>query len=75
MWYKILLFSFVILIFAIFAMSIRIIFKKGGKFPNSHIGKNKHLKDRGISCSVSTDARDRAKKNLDEILKKNNIKN
>ncbi len=75
MWYIVLLFTFIILSFAIFAMAVRILFKKGGKFPNSHIGKNKHLKKRGITCSVSTDARDRAKKNLYDILKENNIKN
>ena len=75
MWYIVLLFTFLILTFAIFAMAVKILFKKGGKFPNGHIGKSKHMRDRGITCSVSTDARDRAKKNLEDILRENNIKN
>ncbi|MBE6299974.1 MAG: hypothetical protein E7083_06550 [Bacteroidales bacterium] len=75
MWYIVLLFTFLLLIFAIFAMSVKILFKKGGKFPNGHIGKSKHMKDRGITCSVSTDARDRAKKNLNDIISEQNREN
>ncbi|MBQ3555777.1 MAG: hypothetical protein IJA09_06150 [Bacteroidales bacterium] len=56
-------------------MSVKILFKKGGKFPNGHIGKSKHMKDRGITCSVSTDARDRAKKNLNDIISEQNREN
>ena len=56
-------------------MAVKILFKKGGKFPNGHIGSSKHMRQRGITCSVSTDARDRAKKNLDDILKEQELKN
>ena len=75
MWYIVLLFTFLILTFAIFAMAVKILLKKGGKFPNGHIGKSKHMRDRGITCSVSTDARDRAKKNLEDVLREQNMKN
>ena len=33
------------------------------------------MRDRGITCSVSTDARDRAKKNLEDVLREQNMKN
>ena len=75
MWYIVLLLTFIIIAFAIFAMAVKILFKRGGKFPNGHIGKSKHMKDRGITCSVSTDARDRAKKNLNDIISEQNREN
>ena len=50
MWYIVLLFTFLILTFAIFAMAVKILFKKGGKFSNGHIGKSKPMRDRGITC-------------------------
>lgn len=36
-------------------MSITIILKKNGKFPNSHIGGNKALNDKGIYCATTQD--------------------
>lgn len=75
MWYIVLLLTFIIIAFAIFAMAVKILFKRGGRFPNGHIGSSKHLRQQGITCSVSTDARDRAKKNLDDILNEQKLKN
>lgn len=69
MWYVVLIFTFLLLTFAILALSVKILFKRGGKFPSGHIGHSKAMRDRGITCSVSTDARDRNKKNLNDILK------
>ncbi len=36
-------------------MAIRIILQKNGKFPNSHIGGNKALNDKGIYCATTQD--------------------
>lgn len=36
-------------------MAITILVKKGGKFPNTHISGNKHLKKNGIYCSQTQD--------------------
>ncbi|MCU4175717.1 hypothetical protein [Carboxylicivirga sp. N1Y90] len=36
-------------------MSIRILLQKNGKFPNSHIGGNKALNDKGIYCATTQD--------------------
>jgi hypothetical protein len=65
----VLIFTILILTFAILALSVKILLKRGGKFSSGHIGHSKAMRDRGITCSVSTDARDRNKKNLSDILK------
>ena len=36
-------------------LAITIIIKKNGKFPNIHIGGNKHMRKRGIKCAQSQD--------------------
>ncbi len=36
-------------------MSIRILLQKNGKFPNTHIGGNKALNDKGIYCATTQD--------------------
>ncbi|MDB4583074.1 hypothetical protein N9164_07975 [Draconibacterium sp.] len=40
---------------AMLAMAIRILIKKGGKFPNTHVSGNKYLKRNGIYCSQTQD--------------------
>ncbi|NCE72773.1 hypothetical protein [Odoribacter sp. Z80] len=40
-------------------LSISILLKKNGKFPNTHIGKSKAMKDRGIHCANTTDQLER----------------
>jgi len=38
---------------AVFLLSFNIIFRKNGKFPNTHISRSKEMKKRGISCAAS----------------------
>ncbi len=45
----------VILLIAVLAMAFRPLFVKGGRFPSIHIGGNKALKQRGITCATSQD--------------------
>lgn len=40
-------------------LGINILLKKGGKFPETHIGKSKAMKDRGITCANTTDRNER----------------
>ncbi len=54
MWQVILL-SIVLMGIIFFLFSIRIILQKNGKFPNSHIGGNKALSDKGIQCATTQD--------------------
>jgi len=44
---------FMFLVFA--GLGIRILFKKNGTFPETHVGHNKEMRKRGISCATSTD--------------------
>lgn len=46
----------VILMALAFAMlGLNILVKKGGKFPNMHIGSNKGLKKQGVACATTQD--------------------
>ncbi len=55
--------SIVLLAIAIAGMAIGILIKKNGRFPELHIGKNKHLKEKGIDCATSQDRMARKEKN------------
>ena len=44
-----------------FGLALQIIFKKGGKFPNTHIGANKHMKARGVTCAQTFDKMEQSK--------------
>lgn len=60
----ILLFTIGFLALAVILLGIRVFFVKGGHFPSPHISDNKYLRKKGITCSVSTDAREREKKTV-----------
>ena len=66
--FAVLLLTSTILIVCIFLMSIQILFKKNGRFPNSHIGNNKALRKQGIHCAKTQDWEASKKKNLFERL-------
>ena len=52
---KVLLFGAALLFIAVLLMGVRVFFTKGGKFPNTHVGANKAMRDRGIRCATSQD--------------------
>lgn len=43
------------------ALAIRVLVQKRGKFPNLHIGSNKHMRERGITCAQTFDKMEQAK--------------
>jgi len=43
------------ILIAIAALAVRILFKRGGKFPNTHVSGNKHLRELGIYCAQTQD--------------------
>ena len=52
----------VVLVAIAFAgMAIRLLIQKKGKFPNLHIGSNKQMKQRGITCAQTYDKMEQAK--------------
>ena len=44
---------------ALIGLSIGLLLKKDGKFPEIHIGRNKRMKDKGIDCANTTDRKER----------------
>ena len=55
------MFAVVIMGLVIVGLATQIIFKKDGKFPNTPIGSNKYLKDRGVTCARTFDKMEQAK--------------
>jgi hypothetical protein len=53
---------------AVLLLGFRIFFFKDGKFPDTHVGKNKFLAKKGIRCAQTQDREARTKSN--EITKK-----
>lgn len=57
--FKMLLVVIALIAIAFLGLGITMLIKKGGKFPNLHIGQNKEMKKRGITCANSTEKRER----------------
>jgi hypothetical protein len=53
--FKTLLFTLLIIAISIALLAIKIIIKKNGRFPNTHVGGNKEMRKRGIKCVQSQD--------------------
>lgn len=56
----VLLISVVVLAICLIGLALKVIFKKGGKFPEIEVGHNKAMRERGISC-VKCDERGECK--------------
>ena len=67
--FKTLLFTLLIIAISIVLLAIKIIIKKNGRFPNTHVGGNKEMRRRGIKCVQSQD-RD-ARRNNPMAVKEN----
>lgn len=73
---KTLIIPLLIVAISVLLLCVKIIFVKDGRFPNSHVSGNKHLRKRGIGCVQSQD-REAQKKELftpekmEEILQRN----
>jgi hypothetical protein len=58
---KLILLAIILMAFVVAGLAIKILLKKDGKFPNTHIGGNKHMKERGVSCAQTYDKIEQAK--------------
>jgi hypothetical protein len=47
--------SIFIIALAFAGLALNIILKKGGKFPNTHVGGNRYLNKKGIYCASTQD--------------------
>ncbi|NLE34223.1 MAG: hypothetical protein GX622_03895 [Bacteroidales bacterium] len=52
---KLLIISAILIGLALVAMAVTIILKPKGEFPETHVGHNKEMRKRGITCAQSTD--------------------
>jgi hypothetical protein len=69
--FKTLLFTLLIIAICVALLAVKVIIKKNGRFPNTHVGGNKAMRRRGIKCVQSQD-RDARRKNpmaVEEIRK------
>lgn len=58
---KVVILAIVLMGLIMVGLAWKIIFKKDGKFPNTHIGGNEHMKARGVTCATSYDKMEQAK--------------
>jgi len=58
---KIILLAVALVSIAMLGLATQILLKRGGKFPNTHVGGNKYLKKQGIACAQTQDKMERAK--------------
>ena len=49
-------------------LGVKILFKKNGQFPQTHISGNRALTKQGIVCAKSLDRQDQKKKNLLQMM-------
>lgn len=56
---KTLLFTLIIVAASVALLAIKILFKKNGRFPNTHIGHSAAMRKRGINCVQSMDRMER----------------
>jgi hypothetical protein len=55
MFLKLLLLSVGFILVAVAGLSIRMLFIKGSKFPETHISRNSNMRKMGISCAQNID--------------------
>lgn len=72
---KIILLAIALVSIAMLGLATQILLKKGGKFPNTHVGGNKHLKKQGITCAQTQDRIERVKVNKQVDFKNVKIAN
>lgn len=52
---KLLIISAILVGLAMAGLAITILFKPKGQFPDTHVGHNREMRKRGISCAQNTD--------------------
>ena len=55
MFIKLLLLSLFFILIAVAGLGIRMLILKNGRFPQTHVGRNKEMSKRGIKCAQSID--------------------
>lgn len=63
-----LLFTVIILVISVVLLSIKVLLKKNGRFPNTHIEGNRALAKHGIFCARTMHRLDVKRKGLYDII-------
>lgn len=73
---KIVLLSVLLVGIAFIALGIRIFFVKDGKFPETEVGRNKHMREMGITCARCDEIKNwnRSKRNKKPRLQPSKLK-
>jgi hypothetical protein len=64
-------FTVIILAGCVALLSIRVMLKKDGRFPDMHIGNHAALREKGIYCAKTQDREEAEKRNLQERMNRN----
>lgn len=67
---KVILLTIVLMLMVVLGLALQILLKKGGKFPNTHVGGNKYLKSKGVTCIQTYDKIEQAKVRKEQYFKK-----
>jgi hypothetical protein len=67
---KVILLAIALVGIAMLGLAVRIVFLKGGKFVNTHVGGNKYLKQQGVHCATTQDKMAQRKANRELQFKK-----
>jgi len=54
MFLKLLILSIALILTAMIFLGIRMLLKRNGSFPDTHVGHNREMRKRGITCAKST---------------------
>lgn len=65
----ILLVSLSLVAVAVLLLGFRVFFTRDGKFPQTHVGGNKNLRDKGINCHTSQHYEAQRHRNLADRIK------
>lgn len=58
---KLILVAIAMLSVGVFGLAIRIVLKKDGQFPDTHVGHNKEMRKKGIRCAKTFDRAEQEK--------------
>jgi len=70
---KVVLLAVSVMSFVFIGLALQTLFKKGGKFPDTHIGSNKYMKANGVTCATTFDKIEQAKARKEFRFKKLSI--
>lgn len=65
--FETILITVLIVAICIALLAIKILTKKNGKFPNTHVSGSKAMRQRGIGCVQSQDREARSKKKINVV--------